>query len=93
MCSETVYSQSYATFFRHSAILSVPAVLLRKLPNILSAPTIKKSVPESYDGSVNIVYGIESAAYGVICTSCLCQKPERARYERVRAFDTNNECI
>ena len=24
---------------------------------------------------VNIVYGIESAAYGVICTSCLCQKP------------------
>ena len=43
--------------------------------------------------TVNIVYVIESAAYGVICTSCLCQKPERARYERVRAFDTNNECI
>ena len=42
---------------------------------------------------VNIVYVIESAAYGVICTSCLCQKPERARYERVRAFDKNNECI
>ena len=42
---------------------------------------------------IDIVYGIESAAYGVICTSCLCQKPERARYERVRAFDTNNECI
>ena len=40
-----------------------------------------------------IVYGIESAAYGVICMSCLCQKPERARYERVGAFDTNNECI
>ena len=40
-----------------------------------------------------IVYGIESAAYGVIRTSCLCQKYERARYERVRAFDTNNECI
>jgi hypothetical protein len=39
----------------------------------------------------NIVYVIESAAYGVLFTSCLCQKPERARYERVRAFDTNNE--
>ena len=43
--------------------------------------------------SVNRVYVIESAAYGVICTSCLCQNPERARYERVRGFDTNNECI
>ena len=42
---------------------------------------------------VYIVYVIESAAYGVICTSCLCQKLERARYERVRAFDTNKECI
>ena len=41
---------------------------------------------------IYIVYVIESAAYGVICTSCLCQKPERARYERVRAFDIN-ECI
>ena len=28
--------------------------------------------------SVYIVYVIESAAYGVLCTSCLCQKPERA---------------
>ena len=41
--------------------------------------------------AANIVYVIESAAYGVLFTSCLCQKPERARYERVRAFDTNNE--
>ena len=24
---------------------------------------------------INIVYVIESAAYGVICTSCLCQNP------------------
>ena len=32
MWRETVYSQSYATFFRHSAVLSVPAVLWRKLP-------------------------------------------------------------
>ena len=40
---------------------------------------------------VHIVYVIESAAYGVLFTSCLCQKPKRARYERVRAFDTNNE--
>ena len=37
-------------------------------------------------GPENIVYFIESASYGVICTSCLCQKPERARYERVRAL-------
>ena len=28
---------------------------------------------------IHIVYVIESAAYGVIYTSCLCQKPERAR--------------
>ena len=40
---------------------------------------------------IYIVYVIESAAYGFLFTSCLCQKPERARYERVRAFDTNNE--
>ena len=43
--------------------------------------------------AIDIVYVIESAAYGVLFTSCLCQKPERARYERVRAFDTNNERI
>ena len=29
---ETVHSQSYAASFRHSAVLSPPAVLLRKLP-------------------------------------------------------------
>ena len=40
---------------------------------------------------IYIVYVIESAAYEVLFTSCLCQKPERARYERVRAFGTNNE--
>ena len=33
MSRETVHSQSYATFFRHSAVLSLPAVLLRKLAN------------------------------------------------------------
>ena len=42
---------------------------------------------------VHIVYVIESAAYGVLFTSCLYQKPEQARYERERAFDTNNEWI
>ena len=41
--------------------------------------------------TIHIVHVIESAAYGVLFTSCLFQKPERARYERVRAFDTNNE--
>ena len=29
-----MHSQSYATFFRHSAVLSLPAVLMRKLPVI-----------------------------------------------------------
>ena len=38
-----------------------------------------------------IVYIIESAACRVLLMSCLCQKPERARYEQVRAFDTNNK--
>ena len=38
---------------------------------------------------VNVVYLIESAAYGVVFTSCLCENPN----ERVRAFDTNKESI
>jgi len=37
--------------------------------------------------TVYIVYVIESAAYWVVFTSCLCENPN----ERVRAFDTNNE--
>ena len=37
-------------------------------------------------GNIHIVYVIKCAAYRVIYTSCLCQKPERGR-----AFDTNNE--
>ena len=32
MWRKTVHSQFYATFFGHSAVLSVPAVLLRQLP-------------------------------------------------------------
>ena len=51
------------------------------------------SVCVDMDWYIYIVYVIEGAAYGVLFTSCLCQKPERARYERVRAFDTNNEWI
>ena len=51
---------------------------------------IKRNVCKQ-ETSLYIVYDIESAAYGVLFTSCLCQHPERARYERVRAFDTNNE--
>ena len=31
MSRETVHSQSYAKFFRHSAVLSLPAFPLRKL--------------------------------------------------------------
>ena len=33
MWRQSVYSQSYATFFLHSAVLSLPTVLLCKLPN------------------------------------------------------------
>ena len=44
-------------------------------------------------GTINIVYGIEIALYGVICTRCLCQKPSLARTSLVRGFDTNNSCI
>ena len=36
---------------------------------------------------IYIVYVIESAAYGVVFTSCLCENQN----ERVRSFDTNNE--
>ena len=34
-----------------------------------------------------MVYVIESVTYGV---ELLVSKPEQARYERVRAFETNN---
>ena len=63
-------------------------------PIALAAPPPKfPSDPES--SSVvffikNVVYFIESALYEVIFTSLFVSKPERARYERVRAFDTNN---
>ena len=30
---------------------------------------------------------------GYLFTSCLCQQPERARYERVRAFDINKASV
>ena len=33
---------------------------------------------------------VENALYRVLFMSCLCQKPEQARYKRVRVFDTNN---
>ena len=33
MSRKTVHSRSWVTFFRHSAVLSLPAVLLRKVPN------------------------------------------------------------
>ena len=33
--------------------------------------------------AIHIVYVIESALYGVLFTSCLCQKPERARYDQI----------
>ena len=52
---------------------------------------VYSSQPNIYIYILYIVYVIESAAYGVLFTSCLCQKPERARNERVRVFDTNNE--
>ena len=33
MLRETVHSHCYLTFFRHSVVLSLPAVLLRKVSN------------------------------------------------------------
>ena len=38
MSCETVYSHSYATFFRHSTVLSLPAVLLRKVSTVSDRP-------------------------------------------------------
>ena len=35
MMCKTVLSQCYGTFFHHSAVLSLPAVLLCKLPNVV----------------------------------------------------------
>ena len=35
---------------------------------------------------INIVYVIEIALYGVIFTSCLCEKPSLARTSLVRVF-------
>ena len=43
-------------------------------------------LPDTSTIAVYIVYVIESATYGVLFTSCLRQKPERAR-----VFDTYNE--
>ena len=36
---------------------------------------VNKGCIEIARQTVNIVYGIKSAAYGVIFTSCLCQNP------------------
>ena len=42
--------QSLTTFFRHSAVLSVPAVLLRKLPNKQGRPWVTATtMPENND--------------------------------------------
>ena len=38
MSRKTWNAQSRATFFRHSAVLSLTAVLLRKLPIIIKGP-------------------------------------------------------
>ena len=45
--------------------------------------------PEKFRTSTGFEPGFEP----VLFTSCLCQKPERARYKRVRIFDANNEWI
>ena len=53
----------------------------------LAVAIIQESCQTMTKDSIYIVYVIESAAYGVIFTSCLCESPN----ERVRAFHTNNE--
>ena len=62
MWRETVHSQSYATFFRHSAVLSLPAVLLRKVlekiseisfvPNLLCVGNRKEWLPSPNVGAL-----------------------------------------
>lgn len=47
MFHETVHLQSYATFFCHSVILSLPVVLLLKLPTISSAMHLQDYFAES----------------------------------------------
>ena len=48
MSRKTGNAQSRATFFRHSAVLSLPAVLLRKLPieGVTTAPSEYNGVHE-----------------------------------------------
>ena len=80
-------------FFCILSLLTRPVGLIRtRAKNFFFWPSFMHLVyahcPKNY--FVNRVYVIESAAYGVLFTSCLCQKPEGARYERVRIFDTNN---
>ena len=63
-------AQSRATFFRHSAVLSLPAVLLRKLPNVRSKTTtsrynIKRLVPSSHQNQARspAFHSIRSSAF------------------------------
>ena len=56
---------------------------MAKIDTLFMTKTAEKTYPLGLHipiWPICIVYGIESAAYGVICTSCLCQNPERARY-------------
>ena len=58
-------------------VITIIHVNLRK--NITPGPRVPGLLLSLGHGiSIYIVYVIESAAYRVLFTSCLCQKPERA---------------
>ena len=56
-----------------------------------SYPEPKRTTAISF--GVNIVYVIESAAYGVLFTSCLCQKPCTKHFLCCELFITQNNRI
>ena len=48
------WMHSRATFFRHSAVLSLPAVLLRKVPNLKPGPTVLTSLSLGQYGKASV---------------------------------------
>ena len=51
MSRKTGNAQSRATFFRHSAVLSLPAVLLRKVANNVKWKILRCLESVHYDGN------------------------------------------
>ena len=72
-----------------------PAKLYHKIPEDLETLDAETQGGSAFNyqklSAIYLVYVIESAAYGVVFKSCLCRQPERTKYERVSAFNTNKE--